>query len=368
MTKSKVFSTEAQREVANMYAGGKSIVYLAKLHGVDKSVIIGTLARLGVPLRPSWNTRQRKFSPETIEKIKQMYACGISGNKIARELGCYGMDVYRAIKREGVDPRAHQALSDQQEAELIAEFNRGEIVAKLARKYKVTFATVRKIILDAGIEIGGRRTKYRLNENVFDGLDSEAAAYYLGFIYADGCIRANALVINLAEKDICIVEAMRNFFETDTPIRMLPKISPKTGNVCQSCLLQVTSEHLASRLKELGILPMRPDFSRILAHLPERQYHHFIRGYMDGDGSISLPERASIRFWGKKDTLSWFIKVLGENGASHNVTVRPGRGISSVGFSGKQCTQIINYLYQDATLFLERKRARAIAILERYAK
>jgi len=370
MTKSKVLAEDTQAKIGNEYSEGASIVALARKYKVTKTTIIGTLARVGVPMRPSWNVRQRKLSPETIQQVKQMYAEGTSGHKIARALNCSAMDVYRALKREGVDPRAHQALSDEQEGELIAEFRVGEIVTTLSRKYSIDKATTRKIVRDAGIDLGGKRAKYRLNEHVFDNLDSEAAAYYLGFIYADGYVNkiANALVVNLAEKDICVVEAMQKFFETDTPVRIEPKISPPTGKVVQSCKLQITSEHLANRLKELGIAPRRPYFSRVLAHLPERQYRHFIRGYMDGDGSVSLPKWASIRFYGKEDTLSWFLKILGENGASKNVTVRPGQGISNIGFGGVQCVSIINYLYRDATLFLERKHTRAMALLEKYAE
>lgn len=58
---------------------------------------------------------------------------------------------------------------------------------------------------------------YSLDENVFEVVDTEEKAYWLGFLYADGYVSdaKNDIEIGLAEKDAAHLEKAKLFFNTE---------------------------------------------------------------------------------------------------------------------------------------------------------
>ena len=61
-------------------------------------------------------------------------------------------------------------------------------LTKLATKYNITRWTLTKKLRELGIEIVNRQNKAKFDEHIFDNIDTEEKAYWLGFIYADGNI------------------------------------------------------------------------------------------------------------------------------------------------------------------------------------
>ena len=57
------------------------------------------------------------------------------------------------------------------------------------------------------------RKKYYLKEDIFDNIDTEEKAYWLGFLYADGNVANNAsrIRLSLAENDLEILEKFSIF-------------------------------------------------------------------------------------------------------------------------------------------------------------
>ena len=52
--------------------------------------------------------------------------------------------------------------------------------------------------------------KYQdINYQFFEKIDSEEKAYFLGFIYSDGCVQSNSVTLKLQKKDIIILEKMK---------------------------------------------------------------------------------------------------------------------------------------------------------------
>ena len=55
-----------------------------------------------------------------------------------------------------------------------------------------------------------RPRTYTLDEKYFDKIDSQNKAYILGFIYADGSINKGCLNITLSNKDVEILEFIKD--------------------------------------------------------------------------------------------------------------------------------------------------------------
>ena len=61
-------------------------------------------------------------------------------------------------------------------------------LTKLSKEYKIDRRTLSSYLKRVGITIVNRQNICKFNEHVFDNIDSEEKAYWLGFIFADGYI------------------------------------------------------------------------------------------------------------------------------------------------------------------------------------
>jgi len=126
--------------------------------------------------------------------------------------------------------------------------------------------------------------KYKVNEGYFDVLN-ENSAYWLGFLYADGYVRlrngrSGTLKLKLKVTDRNHIEKFLNDIDSDHPIKC--GIDGKS----KFCLTSVNSNKMVKRLFELGCVNNKT-FKIRLPDLTQNLMSHFIRGYFDGDGSIS---------------------------------------------------------------------------------
>ena len=73
-------------------------------------------------------------------------------------------------------------------------------LTQLQNKYGVRRQVISEILKNKGIEVVNYQNRSRINENVFDVIDTEEKAYWLGFIFADGNISStgNKLEMNLS--------------------------------------------------------------------------------------------------------------------------------------------------------------------------
>ena len=89
-------------------------------------------------------------------------------------------------------------------AKLADEFLNTDIsLTKMAERESTSRQTLAKYFKKLGVEIVNKQNVTKFNENVFDSIDTEEKAYWLGFLYADGFITSkyNKIGLTLALKD-----------------------------------------------------------------------------------------------------------------------------------------------------------------------
>lgn len=126
--------------------------------------------------------------------------------------------------------------------------------------------------------------KYNFNEHFFDELN-EKSSYWLGFLYADGSVRmkdgkSGELRVKLKNTDKEHIEKFLKDIECNKPIKCGVEGKSKF------CSVTVYSNLLINRLFSLGCITNKTQKIR-LPNLDNVLMPHFIRGYFDGDGSIS---------------------------------------------------------------------------------
>jgi len=135
--------------------------------------------------------------------------------------------------------------------------------------------------------------KYKVNHHYFDEIDTEYKAYMLGLIYADGCIlqpkgnRQLNLVISLQEEDGYILDKFSK--EACGGMKIIshpPAIKNKGWK--KRCLVRITSDILCKKLISYGCSVNKSRLGMQFPSIDTKYYNHFIRGFLDGDGSILM--------------------------------------------------------------------------------
>ena len=81
------------------------------------------------------------------------------------------------------------------------EFERS--LTKLGNKYNIKRQDISKYLYSIGHEVVNYQNRLRCDETIFDVIDTEEKAYWLGFIFADGNISSTGykFEINLSGED-----------------------------------------------------------------------------------------------------------------------------------------------------------------------
>ena len=233
-------------------------------------------------------------------------------------------------------------------------------LTKIGEKYGVKRQTLSKYLKERGHEVINQQNRCRINENVFNIIDTEDKAYWLGFIFADGNISSegNRFEINLALKDLNHMIKLKNFLEYEEDIRI------ETHGESACCRLAVRNLNLWNNLNDKGCTPRKS----LTLQFPKKEIFkspdlikHFLRGYSDGDGSLgiylqknTLSER--ISFLGTKEFLAEFQIYLGINGYLRNKSTFTYKNEAfELKYAAKKARQVAKLLYNNATIYLDRK-------------
>lgn len=202
--------------------------------------------------------------------------------------------------------------------------------------------------------------KYNFNEHYFDSIDCQEKAYWLGFFAADGYNHESrgCIEIRLHKQDIEILEKFKSCLDAHNPIGLYKKTY---------CNLNLSSKHLCKKLAEYG-LTQNKTYTLQLPTLNKHLMRHFIRGYFDGDGCFSVikrndrknPNSKTYQFniTGMKEPLSIIQQHLVDNiGIVKNSLKRRKSTIAvTIHYGGRLvCKKILDYLYDGATIYLQRK-------------
>lgn len=249
------------------------------------------------------------------------------------------------------------------ENEVVEKYRNGMSGVQIAKEHGVCPPTVYRTLERCGVSVKSYsecRRKYRFDEKAFDELTHEGA-YWLGFIYADGSVsgKRKILSIGLHIKDKIILEEFLKFLHSTHPIY---EFRYGTKNIVQ---IQIVSKYLVGRLAELGVIPKKTHVIRYPDFLPDELNSDFIRGYFDGDGSLThsggdYPQPV-FSITSQRIFLEKVQEILMESCALNRTRLSPYKGKSSfdLRYGGtRQVNRIAKYLIQNPGFYLPRKLGR----------
>lgn len=200
--------------------------------------------------------------------------------------------------------------------------------------------------------------KYPLDENVFEVINTEEKAYWLGFLYADGYVSdsKNDIEIGLAEKDLEHLNKARMFFQTDRPLHK--KVKRMNDREYIGYKLMITSNKIKTDLINKGCVNKK---SLILKFPTEEQVpkfllSHFIRGYFDGDGSVThsnYGRQIAAEILGASDFIDGLNDWVGFNSTKHSFNHSPST--FRIQMFGAKAQSFYERIYGNAHIYLDRK-------------
>lgn len=263
--------------------------------------------------------------------------------------------------------------------EIINKYLQGLGIWSLRKQYNVTATTVKNILKENEVRIRGydeyNYRRFTLDETCLDQIDSELKAYFLGFFFADGCNyyeseyknNLNRIVLRILHSDINILEKFNNdLFKTNRPLLLIErsKQNPKWQDISG---LEIQSKRISKALNDYGAVSNKSLILQFPTCVPEDLMNHFMRGYFDGDGFISDYEpkpggRPRFSVIGNKEFMEGFQKTLIKStGLKENkLMLKPNTpNLRILEYGGTNVVKTIReYLYNNATIYLDRKKQR----------
>jgi len=247
----------------------------------------------------------------------------------------------------------------------------------IGRKLGISGETISRHMKSFGLT-PNKKLSYNCNHNIFC-TDTEQSFYLSGFIAADGCIMSKGgskiLSIGLSNKDKSHLEKLRNALGAENPIRdydvKASKQNPNWKDTVKS-EIKISSAQIYQDLKRFNVTERKTHtltFPDWMKDHPLR--HHFIRGYIDGDGSfynsIGKGKKVKQVFFSVRGTTAFLTSLRSILETDLNLEertkdIRINNGIGVLEYGGNRiCKSLAEYLYRDATIYLQRKKDAAFA-------
>jgi AraC-like DNA-binding protein len=326
--------------------------------------------------------RKKEFTKEVLQQIKLDYESGKSVAEIAMVLGCSKKVIYKCLKEMGIALKGRRINFSEEFLEKIKSDyeSQGKTIKEIAIENGLSSKVVTTRLKEMGVMFrkGGPKIKYTCNEHYFDVIDNQEKAYWLGFIYADGCVSRNygnyVFQISLQANDRLHLEKFLKAINSNHPIYDGMSVIKKIGNFPNCKINFYSSPNLCKRLVELGGVERKSLTLKFPSKeiIPDALMSHFIRGFFDGDGCISAMRKGSrntpsdtifvITFTGTKEMLEGIKRYLP---LTREIEIVPHGNVFELRIAGnKQIKQVLEYMYNGAEIFLERKKEMYMSFLE----
>lgn len=259
-----------------------------------------------------------------------------------------------------------RTFSEEQMQEMVDLYTVKKLaINKIAKIFKASQKGIAKILHKYGVVRGvGKNCLYNCDENFFETINTEEKAYWLGVIFADGNLQhrgINSYIVIFSSVDKDWVEMLKNALKYDGPIRR--EVQHKYNK--EIWKISISNEKLYNDLYSLGCVPKKSLVKKFPV-IRKDLVHHFIRGYFDGNGSVSehqyLPgkDNTTLKSGFCSGSMDFLESLKAFIPAKHNAIKQHTSNCYTVTYGVKDSYQLYNYMYKDATIYLNRKREKFI--------
>lgn len=300
------------------------------------------------------------FLVKNKELVIKLFKEGNSAYRISQILDCGKSSVLRNLKEWGFQEELskrnktnkNNLLKDKTE-QVLELFEQNKNCTDIAKIVGHSESSVWKLLRSLGKDTN--RDTYKVDEDFFKVINTQEKAYVLGWIYSDGNIMPQGKFrITLHEKDREILEKIKEILKYEGVIYDFTKK--------QQVELCINRKSMIDDLAKLGCYPNKVMTLKLPGEdqVPEELFHHFLRGYFDGDGSLRVVNN-SLKYVNVVGSYEFIYGLSEKLPFQHNIYQRykdrPQHLSSHQMFFNRQTESkaFLNYIYKDANIYLQRK-------------
>jgi len=352
----KILSHENEKLLIDKYLSGIPCSELSLKFGMSRSGIATFLSRKGIK-RPKKNKEIKqpiKLTASTKKDILTGYALGERISALSLEYNVPASSIRRWFKRECLKTRTDKR-GEEKKYKIIELHSKGLTTKEIKEEIGATYHSVIQTLWKEGLKPNKIIIKRsNIEECYFKVLDNDTKNYLFGLLCADGSVDQNIGRVSICLKleDSYLLQKLKEELNSSAPIVVFPY---RIGNNMGS-RIQVYSQKLVSDLVRHGCI-QRKSKGFHFPNVEEKYFWSFLRGYIDGNGSISKDgARLSICSPPKfNEDLNCILKE------KYNITsCLSGQNTYSDLIITKQeyLLDIRKSLYNEAILYMKRKKER----------
>ena len=351
---------ETRQRICDLYKAGKTLPQIAAETGFSGATVSNVVRAAGIV--GAGRATGVRTDPAIEALVMEMYAEGKTWREIMERTGRTEHTVSAIIKRNGGTIDRKGAVTAEARNRIPVLYAQGMGAPEIGRIVGCHSSSVYAVLEEAGLD---RRLNGCDNVTYFDKIDTPAKAYWLGFIGADGCVTGfdsgnPRLVIKLARKDRDHLVLLHKTLKANRPVRDHDEMSK--GQMRPYSTLAVYSPRLVEGLLAHGITA-RKSATLQPWNGPDGLMPHYWRGLVDGDGHITINGRGVyMGLLGSKsvaDTFATWVNALAGTNV-HATPKKPSATAWCVQVGGTiKVLSLLAALYDDAPVALARKKALA---------
>ena len=267
-------------------------------------------------------------------------------------------------------------FTKEEQDDIVNSYLSGESSVSIGKRYNMSHKPILKLLHKLNVEVSQAKLvrKYSLDEKYFDQINTANKAYILGLLYSDGSNnpQKSTISISMQEEDKNLLEKVRLEIKSENPLEFLDYSNKHSFgyNYKNQYRLIFFSTYMSNRLSQLGVIPNKSLKITFPTFISKELMPHFIRGVYDGDGSICRQIKNEnnhailITITATDNFCNSLKKIIKEelninsgiyDASCHNEITKV------LSISGRNiCKKFLDWIYQDADIYLERKYNRYI--------
>ena len=200
-------------------------------------------------------------------------------------------------------------------------------------------------------------------------IDNEVKAYFIGFIQTDGSMARKYVQSEINERDSSIFKQFQKEFGGRISCRTKFCKFPKKDKIYESHLSRwrLGSVAFVEDLNKLGMSLGTKHKKVIPIKMPKKLERHYIRGLIDGDGSLGFSS-GQLPFVGFTTASTMMRDYISDVVLRFNIQSKPNRNqrdeIYNLRLVNENAVKFVIFLYVNSSIYLPRKKAIAKKIVK----
>lgn len=332
-----------------LFLNGLSLRKIAEEIGIDRKKISYYLKKENVDTN-------KKISKEEILSAYEMIKAGESITSVAKKHNISRHTLSRYLEkynlREQISPKNH-LVDESRYDEIVKLYNNGhQSIQSIADTLSISPSSVwRCLRKNSIIKENNCFKKFNYNENRFKNIKTEADAYWLGFLYADGYnnVIKHEVELTLQYEDIDIVNSFKTYIGDGKIKKVIKSGFPQAQ-------YRFVNKIISNNLEKHGCI-MNKSFTKEFPKIKTNLVRHFIRGYFDGNGNVTVSNNTiTFKIYTASENFAYSLKNILEKELQTKINIHKRKNVFELSKTEKKVVQkFCQYIYKYSKIKLERK-------------